>query len=177
MSMQSPTVVQPHLVEGTYDVDVRQSELAFTTRHLFGLGGVHGTFALESGEVVIASHEQSSSARATASANSFSTGNAKRDEHVRSSDFLDVRNHPTIEFISDEIVQRDDTNILAGTLTVRSVHVPLSFTIVDIDTTGDTLTLRATANVDRYAFGITKKKGMAARHLNLDLHVNAIRRP
>ena len=44
--------------------------------------------------------------------------------------------------------------------------------------TGDsasTLTLHASAQVDRYAHGVSKMKGMAARHLALEIAVTATR--
>ena len=34
---------------------------------------------------------------------------------------------------------------------------------------GSGVSIRATARVDRYAHGITKGKGMAARHLDIEL--------
>jgi hypothetical protein len=39
----------------------------------------------------------------------------------------------------------------------------------------DGLTLRATTRIDRYAFGLTKKKGLAARYLDLEITAQATR--
>ena len=40
---------------------------------------------------------------------------------------------------------------------------------------GDGLTLRGTSRIDRYAFGLTKKKGLAARYLDLEITAQATR--
>ena len=40
---------------------------------------------------------------------------------------------------------------------------------------GDGLALRATTRIDRYAFGLTKKKGLAARYLDLEITAQATR--
>jgi hypothetical protein len=41
--------------------------------------------------------------------------------------------------------------------------------------TGDGLTLRGTTRIGRYAFGLTKKKGLAARFLDLEISTQASR--
>lgn len=38
---------------GTWIVDTKRSSISFTTRHMFGLAGVSGTFELLSGQLVI----------------------------------------------------------------------------------------------------------------------------
>ena len=50
------------------------------------------------------------------------TGEAERDEHLRSADFLDVRNHPTITFKSHEVEQVAGNEFtVTGDLTIRGV--------------------------------------------------------
>jgi hypothetical protein len=49
--MMNSTTPQPAAIAapGTYRIDAARSAIAFTTRHLFGLGTVHGTFTLREG--------------------------------------------------------------------------------------------------------------------------------
>lgn len=49
-----------------------------------------------------------SSVEVTIDAASIDTRDEKRDEHLRSADFLDVANHPTLELRSTGVRQQDD---------------------------------------------------------------------
>lgn len=60
--MATATVQIP--ATGTYRIDPADSSVSFTTRHLFGLGAVEGTFGVLSGEVTIADPVTASTARA-----------------------------------------------------------------------------------------------------------------
>ena len=70
--MATATVQIP--ATGTYRIDPAGSSVSFTTRHLFGLGVVRGTFGVLSGEVTIADPVTASTARAVIDAASFSGG-------------------------------------------------------------------------------------------------------
>jgi hypothetical protein len=48
-------------------------------------------------------------------------------------------------------------------------------TIDEIAESVPEINLKASIRIDHYAFGVTKVKGMAGRHLNLRLAVNAHR--
>jgi polyisoprenoid-binding protein YceI len=51
----------------------------------------------------------------------LSTGDATRDTHVKSADFLDVEKHPTITFKSKKITKDSDALKVTGDLTVHGV--------------------------------------------------------
>src|SRR6266851_8271011 len=76
--MATATVQIP--ATGTYRIDPSGSSVSFTTRHLFGLGVVRGTFGVLSGEVTIADPVTASTARAVIDAASFSSGHTQRDK-------------------------------------------------------------------------------------------------
>jgi len=63
---------------------------------------------------------------ATLEANKLWTGEPQRDDHLRSSDFLDVAKHPTITFKStgSKCVGASDYEV-AGVLTIRGVSRPV----------------------------------------------------
>jgi hypothetical protein len=52
---------------------------------------------------------------------------------------------------------------------------PVELLIEEAQPAGQDLRLRASVRLDRYEFGITKSKGLAARHLGLRLDVVARR--
>lgn len=172
--MASPQTVSVP-VAGTYRLDPQHSKIAFATRHMFGLSGVTGSFDLVSGEIVVADPVTGSRVVAEAAAGSFSTGHAKRDPHVKSADFLHADEHPLITFRSSEVAQDGDRWLLRGQLTARGTSSPAELTVTQVQSDDDTLTLRATGKIDRYAHGITKMKGMAGRYVTLDITARATR--
>jgi hypothetical protein len=52
---------------------------------------------------------------------------------------------------------------------------PLDLTVADVATEGDALVFRASGTVDRYAHGVTAMRGMAARHLTIQITARATR--
>ncbi len=44
-----------------------------------------------------------------------------RDNHVKSPDFLDIENHPTLSFVSTGVTEQDGVWKLAGNLTIVGV--------------------------------------------------------
>ncbi|MFC4858215.1 YceI family protein [Actinophytocola glycyrrhizae] len=157
---------------GTYRIDPGESTISFATRHMFGLGPVRGTFGLRDGTVHVASPVETSTVRATIDAASFDTGAAARDKTVRSKQYLDVAAHPDITFTADGVV-RDGGWVLRGTLTVRGRAEPLDVRVDEVRVLDDRLRLRASAEVDRYAWGVTAMKGMTGRRLRFSLSLSA----
>jgi polyisoprenoid-binding protein YceI len=161
---------------GSYTLDPARCAVAFTMRHLFGAGTVTGTFAVASGEVVIADSPADSSVRAQIRAATFETGNARRDKDVRSKRFLHTEKFPALSFRADRARRRDDGSwTLPGTLTVRGVEAPVDLTLTSATAAGGALTITAAGTVDRYAHGVTAFKGMAGRRLRIEISVGATR--
>ena len=158
---------------GTYRIDPASSSVSFTTRHLFGLGAVKGTFGVLSGEVTIADPVTASTAQAVIDAASFSGGHPQRDKDVKSANFPHVQEHPHITFESSRLAREADGWLMRGQLTVRGHSAPVELAVTESRGSGDGLTLRGTTRIDRYAFGLTKKKGLAARFLDLEITAQA----
>ena len=170
---QPAAIVAP--APGTYRIDAARSAITFTTRHLFGLGPVHGRFELRDGEIRVTDPLTESSARAVISATSFHTGNPSRDSAVRSARLLDTGAYPDITFISRRLEQSGGSWVLHGLLSVCGKAHPVDLLIEEAQPAGRDLRLRASARIDRYGFGITKVKGLAARHLGFRLDIVAHR--
>src|SRR6516165_11707374 len=67
---------------------------------------------------------------ATLQAAKLWTGEAQRDEHLRSGDFLDVGKHPAITFRSTKSERTGANDYqLAGTLTIRGVARPITISL------------------------------------------------
>jgi polyisoprenoid-binding protein YceI len=168
-----PTVSIPPT--GTYKLDPAASSVRFATKHMFGLAGVTGTFKISSGEIIIADPVTSSTATAVIDAASFATGSAARDKDVKSANFLHVQEHPEITFHSTELEESGEGWLLRGQITARGNSARADVTLNEVRADDNGLTIRATCRVDRYAHGITKKKGMAGRYLDLEIAASATR--
>ncbi|AUS81087.1 YceI family protein [Actinoalloteichus sp. AHMU CJ021] len=163
------------IAAGVYTIDAARSEISFRTRALFGLLGVRGTFSVESGTVEVGEPTTGSTVEAVVSAASFSSGIAQRDEHVRSSDYLDVANHPRILFASERFEWTGTLGVIEGWLTVRDVTRPVRLEVTSVTGGGDELAARATTTIDRFDFDVTTGRGMTGRTLQLTLDVIATR--
>jgi polyisoprenoid-binding protein YceI len=172
MPTSAPTLQAPPT--GRYIIDASASTVTFITTHMFGLGKVRGRFAVARGTVVVADRVEDSAANAEISVSSFSTRNLLRDGPVRSALFLNARRHPTISFRADGVHRRRDSWVVAGTLAVKGTSAPVELTVTDIDIKGAAVVFIAHGTVDRYALGVTMMRGMAARHLSVDITAHTI---
>jgi len=169
----SPLPVPP---AGRYRIDPDRSAVTFRTRHLFGLGPVRGTFALREGVIEVAHPVTASRVEARVAASSFRTGNPARDAAVVSARLLDAAAYPTIAFTATALTQEQDQWRITGDLEVHGVSRPVEAAIGAVDVDGRTLTAQARLGVDRYAFGVTGYRGLAARHLTIELRLTAERK-
>ncbi|MGW7607989.1 YceI family protein [Streptomyces sp. NPDC054766] len=170
--MMTTTAPKP----GRYDIDTLRSRISFTTKHMFGLGTVRGSFRLRGGTVSLAEPLTATRVDAVADAASFDTDNKNRDRQVLSKTLLDTATYPDIVFTSIGAGQ-DEAGAwtLRGLLTAHGVRAPVTFTVAKAEVDGEEITVEATATVDRYAHGVTRLKGMAARRLQLTATVRARR--
>jgi polyisoprenoid-binding protein YceI len=119
---------------GTWDIDPTHTRIGFAVRHAM-VATVRGNFAVFSGVLHLDHAEPGkSSAEVEIDAASINTGNQQRDDHLRSPDFLDVANYPTITFQSTSAeVKGGDEYLLHGDLTIKGVSKPVS---VEFEKTG-----------------------------------------
>jgi polyisoprenoid-binding protein YceI len=146
------------LTPGIWNVDPSHTVLHFTARHLM-VAKVRGTFGEFSGVITIADDPLQSSVVASARAASIATNDDSRDAHLRSADFLDVDNHPTIDFRSTSIEPKGDDYVLHTDLTIRGVTRPVDFDLefggVGTDPWGNTrVGFAATAEINRKDWGL-----------------------
>lgn len=163
---------------GTYELDPVGSTISFTTRHMFGLAGVNGTFTLHDGTITVPTEDAESSDLEVGlriDAASFDTGTARRDTHVRSKDFLDTDAHDFIEFNASSPASTFDGSTVEGTLRVAGNEGPLRVDIHEFSETSDGIRVKGSTTVNRYDFGVTKMKGMAGRDLKMQIDLAASR--
>jgi polyisoprenoid-binding protein YceI len=119
---------------GTYTLDVAHSRLGFVARHAM-VTKVRGSFANFTGTLELDGENPANSrAHVTIQVASVDTGNAQRDEHLRTNDFFDAATYPEITFVSTKAEALGDDNYrLTGDLTIKGVTKEVS---VDFEFTG-----------------------------------------
>ncbi|WP_131741497.1 YceI family protein [Actinomadura roseirufa] len=117
----------PGLTAGTWNIDPAHSEVTFTIRHL--MSKVRGSFTDFTGAVRIDEDLARSTATAEIQVASLDTRNADRDAHVRTSDVLDVENHPTMTFATTGVRSEGGAHYLDGDLTIKGVTRPVSLEV------------------------------------------------
>jgi polyisoprenoid-binding protein YceI len=112
-------------------IDPSHSEVQFKVKHLMistvtgSFGEYEGTLTTtEEGELL-----EGAKASFTAQIDSISTGNEQRDGHLKSGDFFDAENSPTLSFESTSFTQKSgDTYTVDGNLTLRGNTKPVTLT-------------------------------------------------
>jgi polyisoprenoid-binding protein YceI len=106
----------------TWQIDPGHSSVSFSARHMM-LTKVRGEFEKFSGSVDFnEANPAASSVDVTIDTSSINTKQDQRDGHLKSPDFLDVENNPTITFKSTKVeVVNDTTGKIYGELTIRGV--------------------------------------------------------
>ncbi|MGH3773401.1 MAG: YceI family protein, partial [Pseudonocardiaceae bacterium] len=126
MTAVPPTI--PGYVAGTWDIDAAHSTVAFAIRHMM-ISKVRGRFNGISGCLVTAADVLDSSVTVEIDINSFDTGNAQRDGHIRSADFLHAAEFPTMSYRSTGVRRDSDDLVLDGELTVRGITRPVPLAV------------------------------------------------
>lgn len=117
---------------GAWTIDPTHSSIGAVARHLM-VTKVRGHFASFEGTVNVAENLEDSSVEITLDAASISTGTDDRDNHLRSGDFLDVENYPTLVFRSTSVEAQGEKWKLTGDLTIRDTTKPI---VLDLEFLG-----------------------------------------
>ncbi|HJU57347.1 MAG TPA: YceI family protein [Actinomycetota bacterium] len=105
---------------GTWNFDKAHTRIEFVARHM--LSKVRGRFSEYDGTVTIAERPEDSHVEVEIQAASLSTDTQMRDDHLRSDDFMEVEEYPTLSFRSTALRQTgDNTFQLVGDLTIKGI--------------------------------------------------------
>jgi polyisoprenoid-binding protein YceI len=114
----------------TWAIDPSHTLVEFGVRHMM-FTTVKGRFTAVEGTIVehLPSHALSS-VEVTIQAASIDTRDEKRDAHLRSADFLDADNYPTLTFKSTSVEPRDSEHfVVRGMLTIRGTSQPVTLSV------------------------------------------------
>jgi polyisoprenoid-binding protein YceI len=140
---------------GVWSIDPNRSTLGFTAKSMWGLAAVKGRFTEFNGDGQI-TDAQTIFGRIDIQAASIDTRMRKRDEHLRSADFLEAEKFPDISVVvtSAESIAGDTVDLRAQ-LTVKGTTAPLPLRTEVVVLDGEmAVRLRARATIDRKNFGV-----------------------
>ncbi|WP_030487613.1 YceI family protein [Micromonospora chokoriensis] len=171
---------------GTYALDVAHKRVGFVARHMM-VSKVRGEFSDATATITVAEDPLQSSVAATIQAASIDTTQADRDAHLRSPEFLDAEQFPTLEFRSTGVKSRSGNEfVLTGDLTIKGVTQPVELE-VEFEGVGrspfgqDIFGFSASTEIDREAFGLTWNVALetggvlVSRKIKIEIEGEAVR--
>lgn len=112
-----------------YTVDSLHTFPNFLISHL-GFSTMHGRFGTTSGKITMDMEKKTGSVDVTIDAASVNTGFQKRDDHLRSPDFLNAAEFPQITYKSTKvIINADNSASVEGNLTMKGVTKPVTLKV------------------------------------------------
>jgi polyisoprenoid-binding protein YceI len=174
----------------TWSIDATHSTIEFAVKHMMlttvrgRVAGVRGTIEID------AQNPAASSAEVELDTASLDTGAEQRDVHLRSPDFFDVEQFPTITFRTRRIdgakAEEGTSFRVVGDLTIRGVtrEIALAATYEGQGRDpwgGDRVSFSATGTFDRRDFGLTWNAALetggvlVSNDVKLRLDVQAVR--
>ncbi len=113
-----------------YAIDAAHSAVTFKIAHM-GLSWTYGRFNDVSGKFTIDGEAPGKGSFAmTIKPESIDSGVAKRDEHLRSPDFLNTKQFATISFASTRVKPIDGGYEVTGDFTLHGVTKPITFALM-----------------------------------------------
>ena len=157
------TVIAPQATATTiWNIDPVHSTAQFKVKHMM-ISNVKGEFTAVTGKLSLNEEDiTASQVEASIDAATINTREAQRDAHLKSPDFFDVENSPTLTFRSTQVSQKSaDELTVAGDLTIHGVTRTVVFEVEGPsapakDPWGNSrVGLSATTRINRKDFGLT----------------------
>tara|TARA_B100000614_G_scaffold196617_1_gene177885 strand:- start:254 stop:862 length:609 start_codon:yes stop_codon:yes gene_type:complete len=164
-----------------YKLDPAHSFIVFKIKHL-GFSWLVGRFNSFDGTIEYdpETGPESQSISVTIDAASLDTNHAERDKHLRSDDFFNVSEYPTVTFESTGYEGDETGGTLSGELTFLGVTKPISFEVRKVGEGADPwggyrAGFEGSYTMTRGDFGMDYDLGPASRTVEIDLYVEGIR--
>jgi polyisoprenoid-binding protein YceI len=152
--MTTTAIERARVAPSRWSLDRDGSSVGFTVKTMWGLIPVRGRFDRFAGSYEVG--RNGATIELTIDADSVDTGNGKRDEHLRSSDFFDVADHGQVRFRSTRVHAVGDGMLhVVGNLEVAGIVEPLEFAAT-VQPAGDGLAVTAMTTVDQRRFGMSR---------------------
>jgi polyisoprenoid-binding protein YceI len=174
----------------TWQIDPTHSAVEFAVKHMM-FTTVRGRFRDVKGTITVdEQNPDRSTVEVEIAAASIDTGVTDRDAHLRSADFLDVENHPTITFRSKRVEgamkKEGDRFKVVGDLTIRGKAIEVTLDSTYLGTGKDPWgnikgAAEASAKIDRREWGLTWNQALetggilVSNDVRIDVQVQAVK--
>ena len=142
-----------------WTIDPTHSEVGFKVKHMM-FTNVKGLFNDYSAEIDFNDDLKEANLQFEAKINSIFTNNTDRDNHLKSADFFDAEQYPTLNFKSTKIEGNGSEYEITGYLTIKGITKPVTlnaeFSGLMTDPWGNTkVGLNLDGKINRKDFGLT----------------------
>jgi polyisoprenoid-binding protein YceI len=168
-----------------WDIDTGKTVVEFKVKNM-KVFSVKGTFKSVIGEVVVDDKDTTKSiVSAEIDAKTVNTGIEKRDEHLRTVDFLDVANHNKMKFVSNRMVWDKNRLKIHGNLTIRGITKGVVLDAGDQAAIEKALKeathckITATTEINRIDFGVDNSKFLSSGigdNVRITLNIELVKR-
>ena len=146
----------------TYKADPDHASIGFKVSHMV-ISKVKGHFGAFEGTLMLDDNDDLMKAEAVIDVSSIDTANEKRDNHLKSPDFLDAAAYPSISFKSKGVEKKGSVYVVTADITIhgvtREVEMPVTIRGPVEDPWGNTkLGYEASLTIDRTDYGLTWNK-------------------
>ena len=174
----------------TWQIDPAHTSVEFAVKHMM-FTTVRGRFTDVKGTIEVdEANPDGSVVNVEIATASIDTGVADRDAHLRSADFLDVENHPSITFRSKRVEgaakKEGDKFKIVGDLTIRGKAIEVTLDSVYLGTGKDPWgniksAAEATGKIDRREWGLTWNQALetggilVANDVRIEVQLQAVK--
>lgn len=155
------SLLMPSAFAATYEVDPNHTFPSFEISHL-GFSTMRGRFNETKGTIEVDMEKQTGAVSIVINAATVDTAMAKRDEHLRSPDFLNVAEFPEITYKSTKVTFNGKNKAtVEGNLTIMGTSKPVTLDVTAINCGVHPMNKKevcgfdAKASIKRSDFGIT----------------------
>jgi diguanylate cyclase (GGDEF)-like protein/PAS domain S-box-containing protein len=115
---------------GAWIVDQAHSTVGFEVKHMM-VSKVRGQFDSFIAEIDAEDLTDLTTAKIVFQfdGDSINTRNKERDKHLKSADFFDIKDYPTIDFKSTNITKNDERYKVTGDLMIKGITKPVTFDV------------------------------------------------
>ena len=159
---------------GSWSLDPQRTTVHFTTKALW-IMTVNGTLRVTEGSGSV-DGDGRVTGRLVVDANSIDTKNKKRDEHLRTADFFDGQQYPSMVFeATGARLGSPGQSTVKGNLSIRGVSRPVEFQAALRTESDGAITLDAQTQIDRSQWGMSWAKMGAGLHNQVTIKAVFIR--